>query len=93
MSINPQTAGVLYTEQNHLHRQWREFRVRNNAQKMKENDVKIILFSLAYLTLIKLLFCMSTGEREREKFHKKKKKKKKIKIGQKPFYSQVNDKE
>ena len=34
---------------------------------------------------------MSTGEREREFSFKKKKKK--IKIGHKPFYSQVNDKE
>ena len=34
---------------------------------MKENDVKTILFSLAYLTPIKLPFCMSTGERERER--------------------------
>ena len=31
-----------------------------------ENDVKICLFSLAYLTPIKLPFCKSTGERERE---------------------------
>ena len=78
-------------EQNHLHEQRREFCIRNNAQKTKENDVKTILFSLAYLTLIKLPFYMSTGERER--YLKKKKKKKKIKIGHKPFYSQVNDKE
>ena len=41
----------------------------------KENDVKTILFSLAYLTPIKLPFCMSTGERERERFFIKKKKK------------------
>ena len=42
---------------------------------MKENYVKMILFSLAYLTLIKLLLRMSTGERERERenFTKKKK--------------------
>ena len=85
-------AGVLYTEQNHLHGQQWEFRIRDNAQKTKENDVKTILFSLAYLTPIKLPFCMSTGERGRI-FHKKKERKKKIKIGQKPFYSQVNDKE
>ena len=71
--INLQTAGVSYTEQNQLHGQWREFR---NAQKMMENDVKTILFSLAYLTLIKLLFYMSTGERERVSFSLKKKKKK-----------------
>ena len=64
-------------------------RIRNNAQKTKENDVKMILFSLAYLAPINLPFCMSTGEREREIFQKKKK----FKIGQKPFYSQVNDKE
>ena len=64
-------------------------------QKMKENDVKTILVSLVYLTLINLLFCMSTGERggERLQKKKKKKKKKKIKIGQKPFYNQVNGKE
>ena len=73
-------------EQNHLHGQRREFRIQNNAQKTKENDVKMILFSLANLTLIKLPFCMSTGEREI-------KKKKKIRSGQKPFYSRVNDKE
>ena len=66
-------AGVPYTEQNHLHGQRREFRIRNNVQKTKENDVKMILFSLAYLTLIKLPFCMSTGEREEEIFRKKKK--------------------
>ena len=58
--INPQTAGVPYTEQ------------RPNT---KENDVKTILFSLAYVTLIKLPFCMTTGKREIEIFHKKKKKK------------------
>ena len=74
LQFNPQTAGVPYTEQNHLHRQRREFHIQNSAQKMKENDVKTILFSLAYLTLIKLPFCMSTGKRD---FSKKKKKKKK----------------
>ena len=47
--------------QNHLHGKRREFRIRNNAQITKENDVKTILFSLAYLTPIKLLFSMSTG--------------------------------
>ena len=46
---------------------WREFRIWNNHKKMKENDVKTILFSLAYLTPIKFPFCMSTGERERER--------------------------
>ena len=56
---------------------------------MKENDVKIILFSLAYITSIRLPSCMSTQAREREFSLKKKK----IKIGQKPLYSQVNDKE
>ena len=51
-----------------------EFRIRNkntytgNTQKIKENDVKTILFSLAYLTQIKLPLCMSTGDRERENF-------------------------
>ena len=49
----------------------------------------MILSSLAYITPIRLPFCMSTGEREN--FRKKKKKKKKI--GHTPFYSQVNDKE
>ena len=62
-------------EQNHLHGQRREFCIRNNAQKTKENDVKTILFSLAYLTPIKLPFCMSTGERKRERIFVKKKKK------------------
>ena len=62
--INPQTAGVPYTEQH---------------PKTKENDVKTILLSLAYVTLIKLPFCMTTGKREIEIFHKKKKKKKKSK--------------
>ena len=85
--------GVLYTEQNHLHGQRREFRIRNNSQKTKENDVKMILSSLAYITLIRLPFCMSIGERERERIFvkKKKKKKKKITISHKPFYSHVND--
>ena len=58
-------------EQNHLHGQQQEFRIRNNPPKTKENDVKTILFSLAYLTQIKLLFCMSTWEREREISFKK----------------------
>ena len=76
-------------EQNHLHGQRREFCIRNNAQKTKENEVKTILFSQAYLTPIKFPFCMSTGERERDFSLKKKK----FRIGQKPFYSQGNDKE
>ena len=48
---------------------------------MKENDVKMILSSLAYITLIRLSFCIITGEREgeREFSVKKKKKKKKFK--------------
>ena len=50
-TINSQMAGVPYTEQNHLPGQ---------------NDVRIILFSLAYITLIRLPFCLST---ERENFH------------------------
>ena len=68
-------------EQNHLHGQRREFRVWNNAQNTKQNDIKMILFSLAHLRLINLTFCMSTGEREggrervREIFYLKKKKK------------------
>ena len=65
--LSPQTEGVPYMEQNHLHKQRWEFCIWNNAQKMKENDVKKILFSLAYLTPIKLPFCMSTGERKRLK--------------------------
>ena len=58
-------------ELNHLHGQRWEFRIQNSAQKTKENGVKMILFSLAYLAPIKLLFCISTGERERERenFH------------------------
>ena len=51
-------------EQNHLHGQRREFRIRNNTQKTMENGVKMILSSLAYITQIRLLFCISTGERE-----------------------------
>ena len=67
--------GSLYTEQNHLHGQRREFRLQNNTQKTKENDVKMILISLAYLTPIRLSICMSTGERERIFIKKKEKKK------------------
>ena len=52
-------------EQNHLHEQSREFRIRNNAERTKENYVKRIISSLAYITLIRLSFCISTGERER----------------------------
>ena len=55
-SVNPQTEGVQYMEQKHLHGQRREFRIGNNTPKMKENYVKTILFSLAYLTPIKLPF-------------------------------------
>ena len=54
-------------EQNHLHGQQWEFRIQNLAQKTKKSDVKIILISLACLTLIRLSLCMSTGERERER--------------------------
>ena len=72
--------GVPYTEQNHLHGQRRELRIRNNTQKRKENDVKMILSSLAYITPIRLPFCMSTGERERQRIFIKKRKKKKINI-------------
>ena len=90
-------AGVPYTEQNHLHGQQWAFHIWNNAQKSKENDVKTILFSLAYLTPIKLPFYMSTGRGlpsgQCYKHYFSLKKKKKIKIGQKPFYSQINDKE
>ena len=34
---------------------------------MKENDVKMISSSLAYITPIRLSFCIRTGEREGEK--------------------------
>ena len=77
------TAGDPYTEQ---------------SPKTKENDVKILLCSLAYITRIRLSFCISTGEREsytkgeRERERENFRKKKIIKIGQKRFYSQVNDK-
>ena len=84
--VNPQTAGVPYTEQNHLHGQRQEFRIWNYAQKTKENFVKTILFKSGLLNADKLPFCRSISERERER-----EKKKKIRIGQKPFYSQVND--
>ena len=53
-------------EQNHLHKQQWEFRIRNNAQKTKQNHVKMILSSLAYITPIRFLLCMSTGDRNRE---------------------------
>ena len=52
----------------------------------------MILSSLAYITPIRLSFCLGTGEGGGgggRIFVKKKK----IKIGQKRFYSQVNDKE
>ena len=58
--------------------------------KTMGNDVKTVLFSLAYLTPIKLPFYMSTGigspsgQCHKHYFSLKKKKKKK-KIGQKPF--------
>ena len=83
--------GVPYTKQNHLHRQRREFHIWNNAQKTKENDIKMILSSLAYITPIRLPFCMSTDkreEREREIFVKKKK----IKIGHKPIKNDKKNK-
>ena len=61
---------------------------------MKENDVKMILSSLAYVTPIRLSFCMRTDETERERERERENfcKKKKFKIGHKPFYSQLNDK-
>ena len=34
-------------EQNHLHGQQQEFLIQNTTKKMKENDVKTILFSVA----------------------------------------------
>ena len=73
--------------------------MRNNIQKSKENDGKTILFSLAYLTLIKLPLCMSTGiglpsgQGYKHYFSLKKKKKKKIQNRLETIYSQVNDKE
>ena len=42
-------AGVLYTKQN---------------PKTKENYVIMILSALAYITPLRLSFCISTGERE-----------------------------
>ena len=49
---------------------------------MKENDVKMILSSLANITSLTLSFCISTGEREggreRERIFVKKEKKKKF---------------
>ena len=68
--VNPQMAGVPYMEQNHLHGQWWKFRIWNDIQKTKENDVKTILFSLVYLTPIKLPLYMSTGERGERKREK-----------------------
>ena len=38
---------------------------------------KMILFSLAYLTPIKLSFCISTGDREKERERKREKKREK----------------
>ena len=66
-------------EQNYLNGQRWEFRIRSNAQKTKEKDVKMILSSLVYITPIRLSFCISTGETggERERIFVKKKKKKK----------------
>ena len=55
-----------------LNRQQREFRIWNNTQKTKENNVRMILCSRAYITQLRLTFCMSTGVRER-KFSLKKK--------------------
>ena len=37
---------------------------REQSPKKKENDVKIVLSSLAYITPIRLSFCISTDERE-----------------------------
>ena len=74
-------VGVPYTEQ---------------SPKTKENDVLMILSSLAYITPVRLSFCISTSLRQRERKRERifiKKKKKKFKIGQKRFYSQVNDQE
>ena len=57
------------------------------SPKAKENDVIMILSSLAYITLIRLSFCISTDEREyfrqRERERIFVKKKKSYKIGQK----------
>ena len=51
---------------------------REQSPKTKENDVIMILSSLAYITLIRLLFCMSAGKRERERILVKKKKSKSV---------------
>ena len=79
-TVNPKMAGIsVYgTKPLSLRGQRWEFRIRNNAQKMKENYVKMILSNLAYITPIRLSFCISTGEREgeRERIFVKKKKKK-----------------
>ena len=48
-SLTLKRVGAQYTEQNHLHGQRWEFCIRNNAQKTKENDVKMIFSSLAYI--------------------------------------------
>ena len=90
MLLNPQTAGVPYTEQNHLHGQWREFRKWNNAQK---NEGKRCKNDFTYSGLLNTdkASVLYAYRRERDfslKKKKKKKKKKKIKMGQKPFYSQ-----
>ena len=63
------------------------------SPKTKENDVVMILSSLAYITPIRLSFCISTGEREsytegeRERIFVKKKKKKKKKSVRNDFNS------
>ena len=49
MEITRARAGVPYTEQ---------------SPRTKENDVIMILSSLAYITPIRLSFCVNTGERE-----------------------------
>ena len=78
-TYTPLNGGSYVYGPNYLNGQRREFHIWNNAQKTKENYIKMILSSLAYITPIRLSFCISTGERggERENFCKKKKKKKK----------------
>ena len=55
---------VPYTEQYHLHGQGRGVPYKEQSPKTKENDVIMILSSLAYITLIKLSFCTSASEKE-----------------------------
>ena len=55
---------LLLTLEGREYHIWNKTTYSGNAQKTKENYVKLILPSLAYITLIRLSFCISTGERE-----------------------------